>query len=111
MKTFFSVVTILLMSSKCFSQVERTKDIKDNPIIKERLAGNYGQIKADVQVSEYFGLESKIQQILINNTIPASFPKAIGVPTKSQYIEMANKWLKENDNFIKAENKTTLITE
>ena len=111
MKTLFSLSLVLFTSIACFSQVERTKDIKDNPIIKERLAGNYSQIKADIKVSEYFGLETKIEQLLINNFIPSSFPKSIGIVSKSEYIDIANKWLKQNDSFIKPENKTLLITE
>lgn len=115
MKLILSLLFLLVFSSNYFSQTEnksqRPKDIKDNPdylkaLEREKHIGN-----ANIQVSEYFGLESTIKVLFINDIIPVSFPTSLGYSDKNKYIENLNSWLKNNQSLVKTDKKNVLISE
>lgn len=105
---FFLFLTVCV-----FSQTvnERPKDIKDNPQYLKALEMEKIRSNGTIQVSEYFGLENKITDVLLNNTIPDSFPRSITYSDKTKYVETVNAWLKENPSFVKADKKNIIITE
>ena len=115
MKLIYTLIFLFGLSTTIFSQTEshtqKTKDIKDNPQYLKFLEMQKSKGIANIQVSEYFGLESKITPLLINEVIPTALPKSLGYSDKSKYIETLNLWLKENQNFVKADKKNTLIVE
>lgn len=110
MKPVFFTFVLLLVSSLSFSQA-RAKDIKDDPIVKERMNNGGVRVKADIKVSEYFGLEEKIQAIMLNDVIPVECPKSIGYSDKSLYLKALNTWIKENPSKLKEDKKNSLISE
>lgn len=115
MKVIYSLIFLFIFSSRIFSQTtdntQRPKDIKDNPQYLKFVEMQKSKAVANIQVSEYFGLESKITPLLVNDVIPTSLPKSLGYTDKNKYIETINFWLKDNQNFVKADKKNTLIIE
>jgi len=61
--------------------------------------------------SAYFGFDQKIAKITLNGSIPSNFPTRENYPTKTQYLNVINKWIKENPSYIKPEYRSTVITE
>ena len=113
MKKVILSVSCLFLTICSFSQTanERPKDIKDSPLIKARIEQQQLNVKSDIKVSEYFGLESNITDVLLNNSIPSNFPKSITYTEKAKYIEVINLWLKQNPSFVKTDKKNAVITE
>jgi hypothetical protein len=105
----------IFLSVFAFSQTDnkkqRPKDIKDNPEYLKALEMEKSRGNANIQVSEYFGLESKITSVLVNDVIPSIFPKSLGYTDKNKYIETINSWLKNNQGFVKTDKKTAVIAE
>ena len=61
--------------------------------------------------SEYFGYDENIKLFLIKEIIPANFPKATGISTKEEYINIINKWFIENRGLVKPENQNKTFNE
>jgi hypothetical protein len=115
MKNVFFTLLFLTISSLSFSQQTARKEMKDDPIIQERIKNGGPRTKADskvdVRVSEYFGLEEAIKSATLNNDIPSGCPKSVGYASKTAYIKDLNAWIKENPSQIKEEKKNYVITE
>lgn len=103
----------IFLSVCAFSQTanERPKDIKDNPQYLKALEMEKIRSNTTIQISEYFGLENKLTDVLVNNTIPNTFPKSITYSDKTKYVETVNAWLKQNPSFVKADKKNVIIAE
>jgi hypothetical protein len=111
MKNVFFSFVFLLISSFSFSQQSARKEMKDDPIIQERIKNGGPRTKAEMRVSEYFGLEETIKSVTLNNDIPSGCPKSIGYSNKTAYVKDINAWIKENPSQIKEEKKNYVITE
>lgn len=113
-KIYFITFFMIGGMSFGFSQAENTQNqqlpnnprlIKANEIKQSRLNGK------DVKVSEYFGLEEQILSVLVNKTIPSGLPKSLTYSSKSDYLAVVNKWLKDHPAFVLPEKQNQLITE
>lgn len=113
MKKITLFLFFIFLSVCAFSQTsnERPRDIKDNPQYLKAVEMEKIRSNGTIQVSEYFGLENKITDVLVNNTIPTSFPTSITYSDKAKYVETINAWLKQNPSFVKADKKNSVITE
>ncbi len=113
MKKITLCLLFIFLSVCAFSQTanERPKDIKDNPQYLKALEMEKIRSNNAIQVSEYFGLENKITDVLLNNSIPSSFPRSLTYSDKTMYVETVNAWLKQNPSFVKADKKNVIITE
>lgn len=86
--------------------------IPNNPkLIKANEKKLAGTQSAQVKVSEYYGLEEQILSLLINKEIPKQLPKSTGISSRTKYVEVLNKWIKENPSFILPEKQNQVITE
>lgn len=111
MRTFTGIITLTFLTATVYSQAVH-KGIQDDPIVKERLANNGQRIKADLKVSEYFGLEDQLKAILLGNTIPVECPKSTnGYTSKTEYVKAVNNWLTENRGLKRQDKQEALITE
>jgi hypothetical protein len=111
MKTSFIIALLICFSSFAYAQSVRPKDIKDDPIIKERIANNGKRVQASVQVSQYFGLEENIKAMALDNLIPSNCPTSVGFSDKKKYIEVLNLWIKDNQDKIKPDHRNNFISE
>ncbi|MDO9001679.1 MAG: hypothetical protein Q7W45_18060 [Bacteroidota bacterium] len=115
MKLIYLLIILFVYSGRIFSQNDnqnsRPKDIKDNPQYLKAVQMEQNHNNPNILVSEYFGYESKITPLFVNDLIPSSFPKSIGYTDKEKYRETINIWLKENQSLVKPDKKNSLISE
>ena len=118
MKLILPLLFLLFFSAQTFSQTEKSSakpmDLNDNPEqLKSILDNSYKINSFSVKVSEYYGLEAQILNILADKVIPLSCPKTTsgGYSDKSKYIADLNIWLDKNQALVKSDKKNSLITE
>ncbi len=61
--------------------------------------------------SPYFGFEAKIMEFSATNTIPSGFPTKEGYKTREAYRTAINKWILDNQAFVKPEYKNKTIND
>lgn len=108
--TYFLIVTMLIFCSALNAQNNKTIDNKKRTVVDN---SNLTTVTVSKPASEslYFGYENKIIEFSISNAIPAGFPTKEGYATKELYRKAINKWMKENDAFVKPDYKNKAITD
>lgn len=106
----FLIVTMLIFCSAFNAQNNKTIDKKKRVVVDN---GNLSTATVNKPASEslYYGYETKIIEFSISNAIPAGFPTNEGYKSKELYRNAINKWMKENEVFVKPDYKNKAITD
>lgn len=105
---FFAFVYFLTLNLS-FGQTKQTKPSRKTVLVEDQAAAPVVSAKPSSE-SLYFGYDQKIKDISLTNDIPLGFPTKEGYLKKEDYLKAINKWLSENQAFVKPQFKNTVIT-
>lgn len=105
---FFAFVYFLTLNLS-FGQSNQIKPARKTILIEEQTATPVVSSKP-ANESLYFGYDQKIKDMSLTNEIPVGFPTKEGYIKKDDYLKAINKWLTDNQSFVKPQFKNTVIT-
>lgn len=109
-KRSFIIFSFLMLCG--FSQAQNHKVIqKEKKTIVDNNNLTSTQSAKPASESKYYGYENQIIEFSVDNTIPTNFPTNEGYQTREAYRDAINKWMKENDSFVKPDHKNKTITD
>lgn len=91
-------------------------DVKDQPstkiLLERENRSNQGVASsAHVIISEYYGMDDKIKALMVNDQIPADFPKGSVSKSKEEYLTVANAWLSKNKDVLKPQSQNEKLND
>ncbi len=119
MKKLFLLSILCFVFEFGFSQVQNSSavipngdlDLNDPKLVEFKRRNNELRKNSVVSTEAYLGFDEKLKTILIGSVIPAVVPTAKSGTNKSEYVKVLNEWIAKNPQFVKPENKNSLITE
>lgn len=108
-KLVFFAFFYLLTINFSLSQTNQTKPARKTILVEDQASSPVVSAKPATE-SLYFGYDQKIKDISLNNDIPLGFPTKQGYAKKDDYLKAINKWISENQTFVKPQFKNTVIT-
>jgi len=104
-KVILFTISFLFVFS--LTKAQSVNNRKNMPLYTE--TGTIRVKTKSAETSNYFGYDNKIKEIFIENNIPEKFPTKDGFTDKTNYLAVANEWIKAHQALIKSEFKNTLI--
>lgn len=100
----------LLTLSNGFGQNQKSISKEKRTVAEEN---NLTAVAVSKPASEspYFGFEAKIMELSATNTIPSGFPTKDGYNNRETYRKAINKWILDNQAFVKPEFKNKIIND
>jgi len=116
MKNLFILFALFLTCDLSYGQVnsQNKSEVVNDPRyieFKKRHDDLVNKQSSKTTVSNYYGYEETLRSYLINESIPASVPKAESSASKEAYVKQLNSWLTNNKQFLKPEHQNSLIKE
>jgi hypothetical protein len=115
MKNKFFLTLLFLCTTFVFKAQNNnnTRDIRKHPdFIRYLENGKAAPNKAaQVQKSEYSGLDKVLSGFFYYEQMPADFPKVKENMSREEYIQEVNRWLSQNQQRIKSEKQNKFINQ
>jgi hypothetical protein len=109
-KLCFQILSVLLLCGSLTAQNNKTIN-KDKRSVNDNNNLTSATSNKPSNESAYFGFEHRIIEFSVSNSIPEGFPTKDGFKSRELYKDAINKWMKENEVFIKPEYKNKTITD
>ena len=105
---FFAFVYFLTINLS-FGQTKQIKPARKTILVEDQTANPVVSSKPASE-SLYFGYDQKIKEYSLTGEIPLGFPTKEGYTKKEEYLKAINKWLTDNQSFVKPQYKNAVIT-